>query len=204
MKLGGCNPDTNQSDACAAWAWRASKVRSQRLDSLNFQAVMEMLAGYLLLLTGDIINLTHGTVFDRVSAGFDLLSLIFNSVLPYLGQAFKSSSVYQAVLQFASVGMRIMAGLQAVVGAIRSVSWWIERPAEFTANLLLGAASGPAGIIVQGLFMLVKPMVGDILDSTAYYLQSLAFSDYAEEERESSMPLQDWCNQYGGCPSYSS
>jgi len=163
-----------------------------------------MLASYLLLLTGDIINIIRGSIFDKIAAAIDAIATLVNSVLPYLGGAFRTSSIYQAVLHFASVSMGIMSGLQLALGAIRSAKWWIAEPAEVTANLLLGAVSGPAGIIVQGLFMLVKPMVGDILDSTAYYLQSLAFSDYAEEERESSMPLQDWCNQYGGCPSYSS
>ncbi len=40
---GGCDPSVDHSIACKAWAWDASNVRSQRLDSLNHKALLEML-----------------------------------------------------------------------------------------------------------------------------------------------------------------
>ena len=204
VKLEGCNPDTNQSDACAAWAWRASKVRDQRLAELNQRAIFELLAGYGLFLVGDLLSMLKGDLMDRIGAAIDFITTVLNGVLPLFATAFPNSAFAQAVNRFASWGSGILSGLDMLRGVIGAGNWIEKNTAEFTANLLLASASGPAGIFVQGLMIVLKPALGYLLDSGGHYLQSLGFADLSEEARQGAMPLQGWCAQYGGCPSYSS
>ena len=204
VNLGGCDFDTNPSNACAGWTLRAEKVRSQRLDVLDFKANLELLAGYALFITGDLLNIIKGTLFEKISAGIDLMTTFLNSVLPLVAQLFHNSVISETLDRFASWGSGILSGLDMLRGIIATGGWIEKNAAEFTANLLLASASGPAGIIVQGLMMVLKPVVGYLLDSGGHYLQSLGFADLSEEARQGAMPLQEWCAQYGGCPSYSS
>ena len=204
VNLGGCDPDTNQSQACEAWAYRASQVRNQRLDALNFKATLELLAGYGLFFVGDLLNIIKGTLSEKIGAGIDLMTTFLNSVLPLVAQLFPNSVFSETLDRFASWGSGILSGLDMLRGIIETGNWVESNAAEFTANLLLASASGPAGIVVQGLMIVLKPMIGYLLDSGGHYLQSLGFADLAEEAKQNAMPLQDWCVQYGGCPSYSS
>jgi len=199
----GCDPNTNQSIACHAWAYDVGQVRTKSIDALTNKADDEMLAGYLLFLLGDALNFWRGTILDKIDAVLDALTTILNSIIPLVGHRF-GGSVYEAALRFSSWAMGVMAVVQTVIGALKSASYWVEHAAEFTANLIVASAGGPVGIFVQGLMMVAKPVVGYLIDAGGHYLQSLAFADYAEAARESDMPLQDWCIQYGGCPSYSS
>lgn len=199
----GCDPNTNQSIACHAWAYDAGQVRTKSVDALTHRADLEMLAGYLLFIAGDILNLIRGGILERLAAFLDIGATVVNSIIPLVGHLF-GGSIYEDTLRFSSWASKIMGYADVAIGILKSASSWIDIPEEVGASLVLAAASGPVGIFIQGLMILVKPMIGNLLDAGGHFLQSLAFADYAEAARESDMPLQDWCIQYGGCPSYSS
>ena len=63
---------------------------------------------------------------------------------------------------------------------------------------------GPVELAAQTVITLTKPAIGYLLGVGSYALQSAAWVDFAEVQRENEMSLQDWCAQYGGCRSLSS
>jgi len=175
-------------------------VRDKKVASLTLQADIEMVMGYVLFLSGDVLNIIRGDATERVGALIDLVSTVLNSVIPLLGHIFGAgTSLYQRSLQFASWAIKGLGVMQGWLGVLNSANWWLKNAAEVAINLLMASVSGPAGIFVQGLIMAVKPMIGNLLDVGGHFLQSLAFRDYAEAERENQMPIQDWCTQFKGC-----
>jgi RHS repeat-associated protein len=202
IHFSGCDPNSNSSDACKAWAYDAGQVRSDRLAGLNRRGTLLLLAGSLLFLTGDALDFFKGSELDRLNAILDFLATVVNTVIPYVGQIF-GGSIEETVLRFSSWAAGVEATIQPVVAILRSANGWEEVAADITANLIETAAAGPAGVFVQVLMVALKPMVGYLLDSGGHYLQSLGFADLAEAQREGDMGLQTWCTHYGGCPSYS-
>ncbi len=201
---GGCDPSVDHSIACKAWAWDASNVRSQRLDSLNHKALLEMLAGYLLFLTGDVISfISSSGLLEKIEAFLDFGATILYSIIPLVGQLF-GGSVLETTLRLSSWVSNIMGNVEIVMGALRSADSWITIPEEIATSLAIAGATGPAGVFVQGLMIVLKPMIGDLIDAGGHFLISKGLADLAEVVRQNNMPLQSWCAQYGRCPSYSS
>jgi RHS repeat-associated protein len=200
----GCDPSVDQSIACKAWAWDASNVRSKRLDGLNYQANLELLIGYGLSLVADLLGMWKGLPLEKADAFLDFITTLFNTVLPLVGTLFHSSSIYQAAERISSLALGIESGVESVIAVLRGISGLAVIPEEATLDLLVASATGPAGVFLQGLMIFLQPIAGLLLDAGAHYVESLGYADLAEVTRQTAMPLQAWCVQYGGCPSYSS
>src|SRR5579885_3480700 len=200
----GCDPSVDPSIACKAWAWDASNVRSKRLEPLNHQALLEMRVCYLLFLAGDVISFIGSSgLLEKIETFLDFGATVVYSIIPLVGQLF-GGSVLETTLRFGSWISSVMGDVEIVMGLLRSAHSWITMPEEIGASLVIAGATGPAGVFVQGLMIVLRPMIGDLIDAGGHFLISKGLADLAEVTRQSNMPLQSWCAQYGRCPSYSS
>ncbi|MGB8346808.1 MAG: hypothetical protein WCD86_18110 [Ktedonobacteraceae bacterium] len=201
----GCDPNTNQSIACHAWAYDAGQVQKKRIDSLTRLANLEMLGAGVLMLLGDLLAFFNGAepLFQRLDAAIQIVIDLAMNILPYLG-AVIGGSFYEDVLHFDHWASVVLAGVKTVLAGLNSQYWWISDTAQIAGTGILDTIGGPTELIVQGVMVLTKPAIGYLLGAGSYILQEDANANFAEVQRESDMPIQDWCEQYGGCPSYSS
>ena len=205
VKLGGCNPDTDQSQACGNWAYRASQVRNQRLDELNNLEYLALAGAYLLELVGDILAFSNSaeSALARIDALIQMGSDVATNLLPTLAHIF-GGAILEAALYIDQWVSAFLAGAKTILAAASSTVWWIADPAQIALTAALDASGGPAELMVQGLMILTKPALGYLLSAGGSILQSAASANFAEAQHESNMSLQSWCTQYGGCPSLSS
>src|SRR5579885_1149524 len=193
------------SNAKKAWKSDSNKVREEKLSGLKTQAFWELLAGYLLFAIADLMTIFDklASKFDRLGAIIDLFATIGNSIIPLIGGAIGGEIAVWA----SRVSAFIMGGLglaQAALAWVKSGDWWKQAGVNTVMNILTSGIGGPITIMVQVLMVVVKPIIGNLLDMGGHFLQAAGLADEAEITRQENMPIEDWCAQYGGCPSFSS
>ena len=130
------------------------------------------------------------------------LSLLGNNLLPHLGDAVGNSGLFQGLLRFASVLDQAAGWLEGLAAIYTAAAWWEKNVILATVSAFKVSTLGPEQIIVTALLTAAKPVVGFLLDAGAQFLYAKALADQAEVERQTNMPLAQWCAIYQGCSAY--
>ncbi|RAQ94085.1 hypothetical protein [Thermogemmatispora tikiterensis] len=188
------------SDHCQAWANKAKKVRDRALAGLIREANLLYLASAVLTVTGDILSLfvtrsvpgfATGTITLIVDTGALLMAIgnIFPQWLPFFEKVF-------------SVLLNLKGLADMVLAAWDSANWWVKNTAAATADLLQWLAVGPEQALARLTLIMLKPAVVGLLSMGADLLSSRYLALEAEVSAQEMMPIEQWCAQFKGCPSY--
>ena len=181
----------------------ANKARDKRLSGLKDQAKWELVAGDLLVLAGLIYNIiTNASIGPMIVFILQALSLLGNNLLPHLGDAVGNSGLFQGMLRFASVLDKAAGWLEGLAAIYTAAAWWEKNVILASVSTFKVGTLGPEQIIVTALLTAAKPVVGFLLDAGAQFIYSKALADQAEVERQTNMPLAQWCAIYQGCSAY--
>lgn len=153
---------------------------------------------------GDLITILDqtATTFDRLGALVDFFATIGNSIIPLIGGRLGGDIAVWAN-KVAGVIMGALSMAQVALAWVKEGSWWKREGADAVLKILTSGL-GPIAMFEQVLWTMAKPVVGNLLDMGGHFFQAAGFSDQAEITRQENMSEQDWCAQYGGCPSLAS
>ncbi len=181
----------------------ANKARDKRLSGLKSQVKWELVAGDLLVLAGLIFNIiTNASIGPMIVFILQAVSLISNNLLGHLGDLVGNSGLLEGMLRFASVLDKAAGWLEGLAAIYTAAAWWKKNVILATVSAFKVGTLGPEQIIVTALLTAAKPVVGFLLDAGAQFLYAKALADQAEVERQTNMPLAQWCAIYQGCSAY--
>jgi RHS repeat-associated protein len=199
-----CNPDSaGASDACKARAYDNNKYRDDKLRDLQTSAYLKQIAGYLLLIFADAVDIIRGTTLAKLEALLDLGTTIFNSLLPLLGQVVQNlipqfHDVYQQMLHFGSALNGVLGAVRAAIGFVKQGNWLMQASISVALQIATNAEAPVPSVLFTLAASFFGPALTNYMDSGAHELIRSGLDDQAEWQRQKDMNIVDWCVQYGG------